>query len=785
MNLIDGKIVESIVEFKKIFLAKKNWNQAPLSSEVLFLALEKIRTELLVKGNFYHLLVRDLEQRGDLSADEINLSMQGLIEFINIDQLRVKLSREFGSEHPFELKRINFRENNFESWSPLGVLVHITPSNAALLSVLGVIEGLLSANVNVLKLGRKDSEFAILFYQKLIEFDSTDLLKNFIIIGKVSSKDQAFMKEFLSVADVVSAWGNEESLKSIKELLNSHVRVVEWGHKISFSYFSKTMISDVKSLEKLSYEICNNEQQACSSPQCVFVEDADFETLTMFADNLAKALNKISPTIKRVLPTTSEQCEITVVKEQVRLESFFSKAEVVEANDRSWRLLVDMKEGLEASPLFRTLWIKPLKKKDIISTLRPLRSYLQTVGVATDSLEIEELVQLFFRAGVQRVRAIGEMTDSYIGEPHDGVLALTRFCQRISYTDSGLMNEKACFEIKKIDGKKIDSKIMTKADFQNSKVESKYSDLFFHSGGSSGEPKLSIFTYEDYHRQMELASEGLYGAGLNPATDRCMNLFYAGNLYGGFVSFFTILETMKAVQFPMGASTEYQMVADTIVKNKVDTILGMPSYIMQLFNQSKDILKNYRGIKKIFYGGEHMSLAQREFLKKEFGVEIVRSATYGSVDAGPLGFQCSKSSGGVHHLHSRLHDLEVVDLENDIPVMNGEIGRLLFTSKVRNGQSIKRYEIGDVGKIIDGVCACGRKGVRFELLGRHGDVFRIGSIFLSYQKFQKILVDYFEYEGAFQLHLFSENPTAKEKCELRIENIIKNKTNIDNKIFHR
>jgi phenylacetate-coenzyme A ligase PaaK-like adenylate-forming protein len=320
---------------------------------------------------------------------------------------------------------------------------------------------------------------------------------------------------------------------------------------------------------------------------------------------------------------------------------------------------------------------------------------------------------------------------------------------------------------------------MTKANFQSSVVEEKYSDLFFHSGGSSGEPKLSIFTYDDYHRQMEVAADGLYAAGLDPKTDRTMNLFYAGNLYGGFTSFFTILEMMEAVQFPMGASTDFKLVAETIVKNKVDTILGMPSYIMQLFREQSVLLKNGSTVKKIFFGGEHMSLSQQNYLKKEFGVEVIRSATYGSVDAGPLGYQCSHATSTIHHLHERLHNMEVVDLENDQPVNIGEVGRLLFSSKVRHGQNISRYEIGDVGRIVEGVCQCGRSGTRFELLGRHGDVFRIGTMFLSYQKFQKILMDLFEFEGVFQIKLIGGSEQVKEKIEIIIEDVISNKNSED------
>ena len=234
---------------------------------------------------------------------------------------------------------------------------------------------------------------------------------------------------------------------------------------------------------------------------------------------------------------------------------------------------------------------------------------------------------------------------------------------------------------------------------------------------------------------------------------------------------FTILEKLEAVHFPMGASTDFKMVGDTIISNRVDTLLGMPSYLIQLFKENHEEFKKYLGIKKIFFGGEHFSEAQRIYLKIEFGVEIIRSAAYGSVDAGPLGYQCEHSIGGVHHLHEKLHVLEFVDLEKDIPVKAGEVGRLLFSSKVRHGQKIERYCLGDVGKKIEGVCSCGRQGLRFELLGRHGDVFRIGTIFLSYQRFQKILIDQYEYLGSIQLHLYASEEIKKDRVVLKVEDL--------------
>src|ERR1019366_8470697 len=136
------------------------------------------------------------------------------------------------------------------------------------------------------------------------------------------------------------------------------------------------------------------------------------------------------------------------------------------------------------------------------------------------------------------------------------------------------------------------------------------------------------------------------------------------------------------------AQTDLAMVADAIVKNKVNVLLGMPSYLVQLFEQQKDVLLRGAKIKKIFYGGEHFNEAQRRYLGETFGIEIIRSIGYGSVDAGPLGYQCRCCDGGIHHLHQRLQSLEILDLDRDEPAKGEAVGRLVFSSRVRQGQTL-------------------------------------------------------------------------------------------------
>jgi phenylacetate-coenzyme A ligase PaaK-like adenylate-forming protein len=245
-----------------------------------------------------------------------------------------------------------------------------------------------------------------------------------------------------------------------------------------------------------------------------------------------------------------------------------------------------------------------------------------------------------------------------------------------------------------------------------------------------------------------------------------MNLFFSGGLYGGFLSIFSVLEELKAVHFPMAAQTDLAAVAQSIVSNRVNVVLGMPSYVVQLFEQQKELLGRYGGVEKVFYGGEHFNDAQRKYLSEVFGVSLIRSIGYGSVDAGPLGYQCRFCEGSVHHLHQRLQYLEILELERDEPVTGEAVGRLVFTSRARRGQKLDRYDLGDVGHWVSAPCACGRAAPRFRLLGRGGDVFRIGTMFLNYQKFVAILGEKLGHAGAVQLVL--ELAGLKEKITVRL-----------------
>lgn len=678
-----------------------------------------------------------------------------IANFFKEDDLKKKYIRELGSLEPFIPKRFDFKTNVFEAWAPLGVLVHIVPGNASTVAPLSVLEGLMSGNINLLKNSSKNGNFPQLVLKALVDADETGLLKSFVYAFQISSKQDALLGKLYQVANGIAAWGGEESVAAVKKMAAPSVRIIDWGHKISFSYVAKSKKEDLVSLEAIAYDICVIEQQACSSPQCLYLDTDDKGELDRFAIRFSKILDRVSNSFPQKRPSTQESAEISGITQVARTSEALGENLVIESKEYIWRIIVDYKSSLRPSPLYRTIWVKPLPSKNIVSVLEPFRTYLQSAGLACERGELYDLSTKLFQAGVTRVMSPGKMLDGYAGQPHDGVYALQRYARRISLMAEDLTIDISDFsELKPQDELPIpiETRVTTKEDYLAHHISQENAELFFKSGGTTGKPKKAVYTYDDYHIQMKAGAEALFSAGLDPKTDRCANLFYSGHMYGGFISFWSILEFLQAKQFPITAIPDFDQLTESIIENNIDTLLGMPFYLSQLFEHSFEELKAYGGLKKIFYGGEHWPSEQCSKYKEAFGIEMFKSAVYGSNDAGPLGYACSHTEGSVHHLLTQTQYLEILELDSLKPVKKGETGRLIFTSKYRKGQNLNRYEIGDLGRWIEDDCVCGRKAPRFELLGRFGDVFKMGPLF-NYNEFVAALEKEFHYSGPLQLVL--------------------------------
>lgn len=715
MYLINGQLRDDITPESALELLKKPLPRllsSPIDSETVIESAVRFATKLQSRSQ-------------DLSLDDEQY--QGLIDFCQRSNLSAKLERELGLQ-PRSLRRIDYRQPCFESWHPLGLVVHITPGNAPLLAFCAILESLLAGNINWLRPSASDQGLTAQLLAALVQCDSSGRLAEFVAVLPV---DTSRIAQLCATADGVSAWGGVAALKAIRQQIPAGCRWIDWGHKISFAYLSPEA-AEPAALDALADEVCRLDQQACSSPQWVLVDSNDPAVLHDLGERLAEAFKRRAPQWPALMPTDQEASEITTRTAMAQLDQCFTHQTGQVWTGSGWRVIWEHHQTLAPSPLFRTVQLKPVPQHLLAESLLPWRNVLQSCALIASPAGTPELVRTLVNAGVTRIAPCETIHDGYAGEPHDGVYALSRLSRRLSVSLAADVSiGRSTLDPVPPAPDTARGPIMDKDTFTTQPI-SPTAQLYFRSGGSSGTPALAGFSYRDFQRQMRAAADGMFAVGLDPSQDRVMNLFYGGNLYGGFFSFSSILEQMGVAHLPMGApqDDDFSEIARLIVEQRVTVLIGMPSTLHRLFFKEQARLRDYAGIGKVLLGGEHPGEASRS-LMESCAVSTIRSALYGSVDAGPLGHACRATADGVFHLMCETQYLEIVQFEQDVPVQANEIGRLLFTSRARQGQRVHRYDIGDTGRWLPGACPCGLETPRFELLQRHGKLVRIGTEFIS------------------------------------------------------
>jgi len=355
-----------------------------------------------------------------------------LARFLSAESLRRTLRAELGERPRLAGRSLTVHPGDgdaVEAWEPLGLLAHIVPANVDTAGPVSLIEGLLSGNANIIKTSTRSGHLTQRFAADLIAVEPC--LAPYTIVLRCDSSRRSWLRRMCHHADGVVVWGSEEAVAGVADLVPAGARLIAWGPKISFGYLTEPAWSDRDVLAALCHDICATDQQACTSPQVIYLDTTRTEQVWKVAETIATVLSEVDTLYPAPAPGPAEQAEITNTVLVARHEAHADLTRVFSDPDGRWHVLAETSPALRASPLYRTIWVKPLPHAAIVSTLRPMRRYLQTAGISPADTS-PGLIQALVAAGVQRVTPAGRMHESYPGEPHDGEYALRRYSRRIT-----------------------------------------------------------------------------------------------------------------------------------------------------------------------------------------------------------------------------------------------------------------------------------------------------------------------------------------------------------------
>lgn len=312
---------------------------------------------------------------------------------------------------------------------PLGVLLHVAAGNADGLPAFSVFEGLLTGNINILKLPAAEGGVSVRLLLELIKAEP--ILAEYIYVFDYSSKDIEHIERLISVTDAVVVWGGKEAVSAFRRMIPPNVKLIEWGHKISFAYVTIQGLT-TEGLEGISKNIADTAQLLCSSIQGIFVDTDNMADVYEFC-------SKLLPVLNREIANRPAKAGIGV-QSQVALRLYAEELEGIYKDNKIFRgdncsLIAYQDKKMDTSIQFGNAWVRPLPRSEMLSVLRPYKNYLQTVGLLCGPEEVQPLTDILFKTGVVRVCRGENMSIDYIGMPHDGEYPLRRYT-KIAHVDN-------------------------------------------------------------------------------------------------------------------------------------------------------------------------------------------------------------------------------------------------------------------------------------------------------------------------------------------------------------
>ncbi len=303
---------------------------------------------------------------------------------------------------------------------PQGTILHVCASNADALGAFSAIEGLLTGNINVVKLPKTDV-FSAMLLCELMKIQP--ILKDFIYIFDFPSRDERAMKLMVECADCVAVWGGDSAIEGIRKLCPPNVKIVEWGHKISFAY--ATMDCTDEQLRGVAKNMCRTNGLYCTSCQGIFLDTHNTDELSAFAARFLRILHSVhdemcSPDVYLNAQKTLEFCTERLEGREVYKEGSVG---VIAYEDSS----------PITSYMFAHCWVKRLPRENILPALLPCKSHLQTVALLCEQKERPHIESVLLKCGFTRLfYDADKMSDHHALLPHDGVFALREYCKIVS-----------------------------------------------------------------------------------------------------------------------------------------------------------------------------------------------------------------------------------------------------------------------------------------------------------------------------------------------------------------
>ena len=417
-----------------------------------------ITTELVPTINSTHEITSAAQQlRGIVRTEEITplavlevferwsaaLNTRDLQEVPGVTFLRLWLRR--GTLEPIVLRELG-PNGLADAWSedgrarlrafPLGVIGHWPAANIEIQPILSLTCALLGGNGCLVRVPSGLVNVTRQLMESLLEADSAGLLSRRIAAVSFDHSRTDLMEAMAQAVDGAMIWGGGESVSQVRRLPFPHwARLLVFGPRVSAAAMdAKTWgnRADRSSWRRrIARDVWQFDQQACSSPQALFLERGEGYDPKEFVEDLKIAFEQENRAHPRREIEPSLSSAICLARASWLLDEKGNAAVFPASPD--WTILLGESSDMPNPTQGRTLSVFTVD--DLLDVISKFDGTLQTLGLGIGDREREQaLAKAAGRNGVDRIVKLGRM--HVFGSPWDGTELIRPLVRLVRHVES-------------------------------------------------------------------------------------------------------------------------------------------------------------------------------------------------------------------------------------------------------------------------------------------------------------------------------------------------------------
>jgi hypothetical protein len=319
---------------------------------------------------------------------------------------------------------------------PLGIIGHWPAGNVEIQPILSMTCGLLGGNAALVRIPKDLVELTQTLMNQLAHSDASERLARRIFMAAFDHERLDLHEAMARSVDGAMIWGGQDAVLQVRSLPFPHwARIAVFGPRISVAAMDAGAWNNPEEQKswclRMARDLWQFDQQACSSPQVLYLEKSSEQSTNEFLANLKIAFENENRAHPRQAIAPSLSSTISKARASWLIDKLSHQAVFPMGPD--WTILVG--SGAEVPPPVQGKTLYVLEVNDLRAAIAKLDGNVQTLGLGMADAEKEnEIASLAGQRGIDRVVKLGRM-HTFV-PPWDGVDLIRPMVRMVRHVSS-------------------------------------------------------------------------------------------------------------------------------------------------------------------------------------------------------------------------------------------------------------------------------------------------------------------------------------------------------------